>query len=172
MMLKHTKWISMRGKSANKTFAIKTSGQLPSPFTKAKHTRITWISSFTHPCEFFFRVRHELRGLAALPLTDWALRLALVSQSTLPTAHPPPCPSGEVEALEAEIATHASLQTHRLVCPSSLTPSSLSFKQRGTDIRQSVNPLRGYRTDPHRCSSYTAYHFIWGVYIYIYIFFF
>lgn len=97
---------------------------------------ITWITSFTSMWIFFFlffQIRHELQLLAALPLTDWALRLAVVSQSTLPTAHPPPCPSGEVEALEAEIATHASLQTHRLVCPSSLTPSSLSFKQRGTE---------------------------------------
>lgn len=42
---------------------------------------------------------------------------------------------GEVEALEAEIATHASLQTRRPVCPVPLPPSPLSLKQRATDIR-------------------------------------
>lgn len=155
---------------ANKTFAIKTSGQLPSPFIKASIPGSHELPvSLIHVIFFFFllfRIRHELQWLAALPLTDWALRLAVVS---LPTAHPPPCPSREVEALEAEIATHASLQTHRLVCPSSLTPSSLSFKQRGTDIRQSVNPRRECRTDPHRCSSYTA---LSRVYIYVIFFFF
>lgn len=61
----------------------------------------------------------------------------------LPTPHPPICPSGEVEALEAEIATHASLQAHSLVHSLSLTPSPFCLSnKRGMNIRESVNPLK------------------------------